>query len=180
MTVDAAGNLYIADTLNNEVRVVGPDGSIATFAGNGHGGFSGDGGSAAGAQLNQPTGVYMDGSGNLYIADSTNSRVRKVSKDGTISTVAGNGGTFFSADGGQAASTALNRPQSVAVDSAGNVYIADTQNNRVRVVAPNGVITTVAGNGVAGSSGDGGPAVNARLAIAEHCRGGRHGESLHR
>jgi uncharacterized protein (TIGR03437 family) len=165
LAVDAAGNLYIADTQNNRVRVVTADGSISPFAGNGNGGYSGDGGPAASAQLNQPYGLAFDAAGSLYVADFNNSRVRKVTSDGNISTVAGNGGTSFNGDGGQAVSSPLNRPQSVAVDSAGNLYIADTQNNRVRMVAPNGVITTVAGTGSAGFSGDGGPALKAQLTV---------------
>jgi uncharacterized protein (TIGR03437 family) len=165
VAVDATGNVYIADTQNSRVRVVTADGSINTFAGTGNGGYSGDGGQAVSAQLNQPYGLTFDASGSLYIADFNNSRVRKVTPDGNIATVAGNGGTFFNGDGGQAASSALNRPQSVAVDSAGDVYIADTQNNRVRMVATNGIITTVAGTGAAGFSGDGGQALKAQLTV---------------
>ncbi len=165
VAVDSTGNVYIADTQNNRVREVTMDGSINTFAGNGNGGYSGDGGPAVSAQLNQPYGLAFDGSGSLYIADFNNSRVRKVTPDGNIATVAGNGGTFFAGDGGPAVSSSLNRPQSVAVDSSGNLYIADTQNNRVRMVDSNGIITTIAGVGSAGSSGDGGPAVKAQLAV---------------
>jgi uncharacterized protein (TIGR03437 family) len=160
LATDSAGNLYIADTQNHRVRKVA-NGAISTVAGSGTAGFAGDGGAATSAQLNAPFGVAVDAAGNLYIAEFSNNRVRKVSASGNISTLAGNGISGFSGDGGQATSAELNGPQSVAVDSAGNVYIADSANNRVRRVAPNGVITTVAGTGSSGVSGDGGLAVNA-------------------
>src|ERR1019366_7456778 len=108
-------------------------------------------------------GVAVDAAGNLYIAEFSNNRVRKVGTNGNIGTIAGNGVSGFSGDGLQATAAMLNGPQGVAVDSAGNVYIADTANNRVRKVAANGVITTVAGNGAAGFSGDGNPAINAQV-----------------
>jgi uncharacterized protein (TIGR03437 family) len=162
LAVDSAGNLYIADTQNNRVRKVA-NGVITTFAGSGTAGFAGDNGPAGSAQLNAPFGVAVDAAGNLYIAEFSNNRVRKVSTNGNIGTLAGNGVSGFSGDGLQATSAQLNGPQGVAVDSAGNVYIADTANNRVRKVAANGVITTVAGNGAAGFSGDGNSAVNAQV-----------------
>jgi uncharacterized protein (TIGR03437 family) len=139
------------------------NGVITTFAGSGTAGFAGDNGPAGSAQLNAPFGVAVDAAGNLYIAEFSNNRVRKVSTNGNIGTLAGNGVSGFSGDGLQATSAQLNGPQGVAVDSAGNVYIADTANNRVRKVAANGVITTVAGNGAAGFSGDGNSAVNAQV-----------------
>ena len=162
LAVDSAGSLYIADTQNNRVRKVS-GGAISTVAGSGTAGFGGDGGAATSAQLNAPFGVAVDAAGNLYIAEFSNNRVRKVSTNGNIGTLAGNGVSGFSGDGLQATSAQLNGPQGVAVDSAGNVYIADTANNRVRKVAANGVITTVAGNGAAGFSGDGNSAVNAQV-----------------
>ena len=115
--------------------------------------------------------MAVDTAGNLYIAEFGNNRVRKVATNGNISTLAGNGVNGFSGDGGQAAGAMLNGPQAVAVDSQGNVYIGDTANNRVRKVAPNGVITTVAGNGDAGYSGDGGAAVSAQVGnpVARGC-----------
>jgi uncharacterized protein (TIGR03437 family) len=164
VAADAAGNLYIADTLNNVVRKVSPNGTIANFAGKGgSAGNSGDGGAATGAQLNGPQGLAVDASGNLFIADTLNAKVRKVSTSGVITTVAGSGTPGFGGDGGAAASAQLNLPVGVAVDAAGNVYIADFGNSLVRKVSASGAISTVAGNRSFGYSGDGGPAVNAQL-----------------
>jgi len=161
IAVDSAGNLYIADTGNNRVRKVS-NGVIATVAGNGTLGFSGDKGPATNAQLYYPEGVAVDSAGNLYIADAYNNRIRKVS-NGVITTVAGNGAFGISGDDGPATSGQLYKPSGVAVDSAGNLYIADTQDNRIRKVS-NGVITTIAGDGIPGFSGDNGPATGANLA----------------
>ena len=163
---DSAGNLYIADTWNNQIRKISASrGIISTVAGNGSQGFSGDGGPAIAAGLYQPAAVVVDGAGNLYIADTTNNRVRKVSAaTGTIATVAGNGSQAFSGDGGPATAAAISAPNGVGVDAAGNLYIGDTGNNRIRKVsAATGIITTIAGNGVSGFSGDGGPASAATL-----------------
>ena len=164
LALDAAGNLFIADTLNAKVRKVSSaSGVITTVAGSGTPGFGGDGGAAASAQLNLPSGVAVDANNNLYIADFGNSRVRMVSTNNTIGTVAGNGAAGYSGDGGQAVKAQLNGPQGVAVDAAGNLYIADTENNLIREVSLDGRISTVAGNGVAGYSGDGGQATNAQV-----------------
>jgi len=163
VAVDVVGNLYIADDGNNRVRKVSAGGVISTVAGNGTFGFGGDGGPATSAQLYEPSGVAVDVAGNLYIADTANNRVRKVTVAGVISTVAGNGTSGFSGDGGPATSAQLNLPSGVVVDVADNLYIADTINNRVRKVTVAGVISTVAGNGTAGFSGDGGPATSAQL-----------------
>ena len=160
LAADSAGNLYITTALNNRIRQVSK-GIITTIAGNGDAGFSGDGGPATNASLNDPGGTAIDSSGNLYIADGSNSRIREVS-GGRITTVAGNGGIGFSGDGGPATGAMLNSPQAVAVDSFGNLYIADYDNQRIRKVSA-GTITTVAGNGIAGFSGDGGPATSASL-----------------
>jgi uncharacterized protein (TIGR03437 family) len=165
VTVDASGNLYIADFFS-VVHKVAPNGIITTIAGTGTAGFSGDGGAAASAQLGvAPGGLTVDGGGNLYIADTSNNRIRKVSLGGTITTVAGSGVAGFSGNGGPAAVAQLNQPQGVAVDVLGNLYIADTNNNRIRKISPgtSGVITTVAGTGVGGFAGDGGPAASAQL-----------------
>ena len=163
VAVDTAGNLFIADSWNSNVRKVTPGGVISTVAGNGNPGYSGDGGPAASAMLNYPTGVAVDAAGNLFIADYGNDRIRMVTPSGIISTVAGNGTAGFSGDGVPANSAQLNGPTGVAVDAAGNLFIADEHNNRVREVNPGGVISTVAGNGTGGYSGDGGPATSAEL-----------------
>jgi Concanavalin A-like lectin/glucanases superfamily/FG-GAP-like repeat/HYDIN/CFA65/VesB-like, Ig-like domain/Abnormal spindle-like microcephaly-assoc'd, ASPM-SPD-2-Hydin/FIMAH domain/NHL repeat len=164
VSVDGSGNLYIADTNNNRIRKVDASGNISTVAGNGTAGYSGDGGAATSASLASPYGVAVDGAGDLYIADAGNSRIRKVDASGNISTVAGNGTEGYSGDGGPATSAGLLFPARVAVDSAGNLYIADTDNQRIRRVDASGIISTVAGNGTAAYSGDGGAATSASLA----------------
>lgn len=139
-------------------------GDINTIAGTGTAGFSGDGGPATAAQLNVPIGVVKDAAGNIYIADMGNNRIRKISPSGIITTIAGNGAFAYSGDDGPATSASLKSPYAVAVDTAGNVYIADTFNHRIRKVDTSGVITTVAGNGTGGVfSGDGGPATSATI-----------------
>jgi len=163
VSVDAAGNLFIADTNNSRIRKVDPAGTISTVAGTGAFGFSGDGGPATGAQLHFPTGVFVDAAGNLFIADVANHRIRKVDPAGTISTVAGTGAFGFSGDGGPATAAQLNLPFGVFVDAAGNLFIADTNNDRIRQVDPAGTISTVAGADTRGFSGDGGPATGAQL-----------------
>ena len=165
VAVDAAGNLLIADRFNNLVRKVTPGGIITTAAGAGDSGFSGDGGPATSAMLSLPSGVTVDAAGNLFIADQANERIRKVTPGGTITTVAGNGREGFSGDGGPATSASLSLPSGVAIDAAGNLFIADTNNNRIRKVTPGGTITTVAGNGIRSFSGDGGPATSASISL---------------
>ena len=163
LAVDASGNLFIADQNNNRVRKVGANGIITTVAGNGTYGYSGDGGAANSAALHQPTGAAVDAFGNLFISDRLNNCVREVGTNGIITTVAGKGTAGYSGDGGAATNAALYNPDSVAVDASGNLFIADQNNNRVRKVGANGIITTVVGNGTAGYSGDGGAATNAEL-----------------
>jgi len=178
VAVDAAGDLYIADTDNSRIRkVAATTGIITTVAGNGAFGYSGDGGPATSADLNEPGGVAVDAAGDLYIADTDNSRIRKVAATtGIITTVAGNGTSGYSGDGGPGTSAELNDPFGVAVDAAGNLYIADTGNYRIRTVAATtGIVTTLAGNApcyladVGPSctcySGDGGPATSAQLNV---------------
>jgi len=210
VAVDAAGNVYIADTGNHRIRKVTTAGVISTIAGTGAGGFSGDGGPATAAQLLSPQGIALDGQGNLYIADTGNNRVRRIAADGTISTVAGtgiadqapdgtpatqatlnaptgvaidgSGGVYvqeadrilkilgdatirtvagavyasgFNGDGIPAASALLDSPSGIALDAAGNVYISDYDNERVRKVGADGIITTIAGTGAEGFSGNG-------------------------
>jgi hypothetical protein len=163
LAFDSSGSLYISDLLNHRVRKVDSWGIITTVAGTGIAGFSGDGGLATAARLNGPRGVAFDSLGTLYIADQNNHRVRNVDASGFITTVAGNGIVGFSGDGGLATAAQLNFPGDIAFDSLGNLYIADRSNHRVRKVETSGIITTVAGNGVAGFSGDGGAATAAQL-----------------
>ncbi len=167
VTVDASGNLYFADVYNQRVREVNSAGIITTVAGNGTAGYSGDGGAATSAELQYPYGLTVDGTGNLYISDTDNQRVRKVSTSGIITTVAGNGNCCYSGDGGQATSAQLAYPDGVIVDAGGNLYIADTSDKRIRKVNPAGTITTVAGDGSYGFSGDGGAATSAELSSPE-------------
>jgi uncharacterized protein (TIGR03437 family) len=163
VAVDAAGNLYIADQFNHRIRRVSSTGTITTIAGTGVPGFSGDGGPAAGAQLNKPVAVAVDSSRNVYLSDTQNNRIRKIGADGKISTFAGNGTYGFSGEGGPAVSAMLGGPVGLATDAIGNVFVADSGNNRIRRIAPDGTITTVAGNGSGMFSGDGGPAASASL-----------------
>ncbi len=161
VAVDAAGNLYIADSGSNRIRRVDPSGTITAVAGTGVEGYTGDGGPATDARLCCPTGVTVDGAGNLFIVDGYNQRIRKVDTTGAITTVAGIGVEGFSGDGGPAIEAQLANPTGVAVDAAGNLFIADSRNQRIRRVDAAGIISTFAGGGDA--SGPGGPAVQARL-----------------
>lgn len=166
VTVDGGGNLYICDYDGSIVRKVdGTTGIISRFAGNGTYGFSGDGGAATSAELSGPISAGVDGKGNVYIATYVDNRVREVfASNGNITTVAGNGTAGFSGDSGPATSAELYEPNGVAVDAAGDIYIADSLNQRIRLVtAGTGVITTLAGNGTQGFSGDGGAATSAEL-----------------
>ncbi|GLF95292.1 NHL domain-containing protein [Streptomyces yaizuensis] len=165
VAVDSAGSVYIVDANNHRVRKVAADGTITTVAGSGVAGFLGDGGPATAARLNLPLGVAVDAAGSLYIAEYHNHRVRKVTPDGTITTVAGTGVGGFRGDGGPATAAQVNRPFGVAVDGGGVLYIADAENHRVRKVAADGTISTVAGSGTAGFGGDGGSAVSAQLSF---------------
>ena len=162
LAFDRTGTLYFADTKNNRVRKVTPDGMIQTVAGNGTAGFGGDSGLATQAQLNLPSSVVVDGQGNLYIADSGNARIRKVA-GGVISTFAGMGKFGYSGDGGAATAAVMGAPRQMTFDGAGNLHFSDSSFT-VRKITPNGIISTVAGNGNAGLSGDGGPGPNATLA----------------
>ncbi|GEM_PF-1842256 len=163
VALDRLGNLYIADSHNHRIRKVSVSGTITTVAGNGQVGFSGDGGAATQASLSFPDGICVDGQGNLYIADTYNNRVRMVDAAGTIRTIAGSGHPGYSGDGGLAIHAKLFFPLRVIIDEEGNLYIVDSSNNVIRKVDASGVITTAAGNGRSGYSGDGGAANEARL-----------------
>jgi sugar lactone lactonase YvrE len=154
VVVDKKGNLYISDRSNDRIRVVDKKGVIRTYAGSGVAGFQGDAGPALKAQLDKPFGIALDETENLYIADRNNNRVRKVSPDGIITTVAGDGGFFFMGDNGPAYRASVAAPTGVALDSKGNLYIADRNNNRVRVVDRTGMIRTVVGTGQQDYNGD--------------------------
>jgi len=164
---DAAGDLYIADTLNFRIRKVTPAGIITTVAGTGIPGFTGDGGAATKARLREPSSPALDTGGNLYFADSENDRIRRISTSGIISTVAGNGSCGKKGNGGPATAAQLCDPSAVAIDTAGNLYIADSGNNEIRKVTAAGVISIFAGTGTFGSSGDAGLATAARLGMPD-------------
>ena len=151
VAVDASGLVYFAELHGNRVGRIGADGRITTIAGNGFAGTTA-------ASLTRPAGLGFDPAGNLYIADSGNHRIQKVTPSGTVSTVAGNGQKGFSGDAAAATQAKLDTPMDVKADARGNLYIADTGNNRIRRVGTDGVIQTIAGTGTAGHAGDGGPA----------------------
>jgi hypothetical protein len=166
VSVDNLGNVYIADGGNNRIRKINVStGIINTIAGTGFASFGGDGGLANMATLNFPYCIFLDGSNNIYFSDRNNKRIRKItSSTNIINTVAGNGITGFSGDGASAINAKLNNPFGVAVDAMGNVYIADAGNNRIRKVeVSTGIISTVAGNGIIGYSGDGSLATQATI-----------------
>lgn len=163
MTSDLAGNVYFSDQGTHMVRRIATDGTITTVAGNGESGFSGDGGPGKQARLASPAGLAFDASGNLYIADEQNNRIRRVTPGGIIQTVAGSGVSGFGGDGGPAVAALLALPDGVAVDAAGNLYIADTATHRIRKVTSDGIIHTIAGSDQPGLAGDGGPAAQALL-----------------
>ena len=165
VSVDASGNIYIADKYNHRIRKI-TSGTITTVAGNGTSAFSGDDGPATSASLNYPEAVFVDASGNIYIADTFNHRIRKVNhSSGTITTLAGNGTViYFGGDEDKPATSAsLEYPSGVSADALGNIYIADYTHNRIRRVDASGTISTLAGNGTSTYSGDNGPAISAGL-----------------
>lgn len=171
VAVDSAGNVYIADTLNNLIRKVA-GGTITTLAGDYSlgTGYAGDTAAATAAQLDAPVGIVVDSAGNVWIADTGNNVIREVTTDGNINTIVGNSYADYGGDGGTAIACSLNHPLGLALDAAGNMYIADQLNQRIRkVTATNGVIsttsiiTTVAGNGILGSKGSGDLAIDAGL-----------------
>jgi len=166
LAVDSLGRVYIADTLNNRVRRVGLDGTIATVAGTGEAGYTGDDQLGTGAKLDLPTGLAIGFGDSVFIADTGNNVIRQLGTDGVISTVAGNGAAEYSGEGGPARSAGLHGPGGLAFDNEGNLYIADTLNQRIRRMNVNEKLTTVAGSGVAAYGGDGGQAIFAELNLA--------------
>jgi sugar lactone lactonase YvrE len=158
-----SGDLFIADSGNERIRRIDRSGTITTIAGTGVAGFAGDGGPATAAQFDGPRAVTGDRAGNLYIADDNNHRIRRIDPAGVVTTIAGNGTAGPGGDGGPARSAQFDHPRGVAVDTRGNVFVADSMNHRVRMIDPSGVISTVAGCGRQGYGGDGGPALVARL-----------------
>ena len=170
LAFDPAGRLLVVDHANSRIRAIGVDGFINTVVGSGpigtssdDGELTGDGGPAIEASLQEPTAIAFDGAGNLYIADRDNHAIRRVDPSGTITTVAGSGERGFAGDDGPAIEAELSRPHGVAVDGVGNIYISDSDNHRIRKVDTSGVITTIAGTGEPGYSGDGGPALDAMI-----------------
>jgi sugar lactone lactonase YvrE len=163
VATDDSGNVYFIDPAYRVVRKINASGIVRTIIGNGIFGYSGDNGPATNAGFNNPVSIARDRSGNMYIADYYDHRVRKIATDGIITTIAGTGVSGFSGDGGAATAAQLFRPYGLATDNAGNLYICDSRNFRIRKIDNSGIITTVAGNGYSGYTGDGGPATVARL-----------------
>jgi hypothetical protein len=164
---DGAGYLYVSDRDNNRVRRIASDETITTVAGNGSGGFFGDDGPAIAASLDDPAGLAVDGKGNLYIADSNNNRIRRVDSEGRITTIAGTGGSSSTGDGGPATAATMADPEGIAIAADGTLYVGEAAGNRVRRIAPDGTISTFAGTGEVGYTGDGGPAIAATLVASE-------------
>ncbi|MFH1743629.1 MAG: hypothetical protein ABIH23_31885 [bacterium] len=163
VVLDSTGYILFSDQLNQRVRRAIPGGSIFPLIGNGTATYAGDGSAGTLASLNRPAGLSLNSTGELLIADQYNNRIRLLSTTGTIRTRAGNGTAAFSGDGILAVSASLNQPQHAVMDASGNIYVADTMNHRVRKISANGMISTIAGTGVSGYSGDGGQAIHAQL-----------------
>ena len=165
LCIDKWGNIYVADPGNNRIRKIVPfTGIITTIAGKGIGGYSGDDSLATNAKLFIPDAVCTDTTGNIYITDPGNARIRKVTiATGIITTIAGNGTPGNSGDNGQATNAEISGPNGIYVEESGDIYIADINNNNIRKIAPNGIITTIAGIGTMGYTGDGGPATAAQF-----------------
>ena len=176
--LDSKGNVFIADLRNHRIRKITHDGLITTVAGTGVAGYSGDGGPAINAQLDMPYGIFLDKNDNLFIADSTNNVIRKVTSDGIIHTVAGTGKEGYDGDGGPATAAKLNSPQSLGGDPQGRIYIGDEHNNAIRILEPDGTIRTLVGSKGPGFSGDGGPASQAQIADPENIWVRRDGSIL--
>ena len=165
LAADTSGNVYVADSSNARIRKIDASGVITTIAGTGLHRYGGDGGPATSALLSGPRGVAVDASGNVYVADTYNARIRKIDASGVITTIAGVGVKGIGGDGGPATEALLNEPSGVAVDVSGNVYVADTYNARIRKIDASGVITTIAGTGKEDDGGDGGAATEAPIGV---------------
>jgi sugar lactone lactonase YvrE len=163
VALDKAGNLYIGDFGNNRIRKVNSSGVISTIAGTGVAGFGGDGGPALSAQISGPVGLAFDTAGNLFFSDVFNNRIRKIDNAGGITTIAGNGTQGFAGDGGLATAAEIYESGGITFDTIGNLYFPDYHNYRIRKINLSGIISTVAGNGTSGLSGDGGLATAAEL-----------------
>ena len=161
--VDIDGNITIADTSNDRVRVIAPDGTIRTIAGIGERLSSGDGGPASAAALSSPTALFVDGGGNIYVAEWTGHRVRTITPTGVITTVVGVGEHGFLGDGGLASESNIWSPTALYIDGAKNTYIAEWGNHRIREISPDGLVSSLAGTGLPGFTGDGGPANGSRI-----------------
>lgn len=167
VAVDEAGNIYVIEWGGHRVRKIDADGVIATIAGTGEQGYGGDGGPATEANLAHPSDIAIAADGSIYVADSDNHAIREISPAGNIRTIAGTGEPGYSGDRGRGFEAQLWRPQAIALDDEGNIYISDTTNNRIRKVDTEGFITTVVGTGRPGEAGDGGPATEAELALLQ-------------
>ncbi len=163
--IDKTGNLYIADAGHYVIRKVSPAGIISTIAGTGSTGYSGDGGPATAALLGLPVSVTCDSIGNVYIVDADGVAIRKINTSGIISTIAGTGVVGYSGDGGPSTAAKINYPTDIVADNIGNVFFVDEYNNRIRKISTSGIISTIAGTGVSGFSGDGGPATAAKIGV---------------
>ena len=161
--VDVTGTITIADTSNDRVRIIEPDGRIRTIAGNGDRASTGDGGPATDAALHTPTALFVDGDGNIFVAEWTGHRIRKISPSGTITTTVGIGLHGFLGDGGPSTESNIWSPSAIYIDGQRNLYLAEWGNDRIRKVAREGTVSTLAGTGIAGFTGDGGPATEARI-----------------
>lgn len=167
LVVDDTGTIFIADSGNQRIREIDSKGIITTIAGTGEAGYGGDNGPATEARFNFPSAIDLDSSGNLYVTDFANHRIRKIDQAGIVTTFAGTGDPDFNGDNIAATEANIGEPTGVAVDGQGNVYISDQVNDRIRVVIPDGTIHTVAGTGEPGYTGDGGPARDARIRIPD-------------
>jgi len=166
VAADSFGNIIIDDANNARFRIVDPSGIVSLYAGNGVRGFSGDGGAATSAEFNNTVGAMaiVDDTGNVYISDNNNNRIRKITTSGIVTTIAGNGTAGFSGDGGAATSAELHTPSGLAIDAAGNIYVADYSNSRIRMINTSGIISTYAGAAAGtGHSGNGYPATSTYL-----------------